>query len=56
VSFLDSKLGRGYFMIFVSSLILENGPVEVIVFVITFIIGLLNILIGCKQGSDSTKD
>ena len=56
VNFLDSKLGRGCFMVFISSLILQNDPVEVIVFLITFIIGSLNLLIGCKQGSDAKKE
>jgi hypothetical protein len=55
VNFLDGKFGRGVFMIFVATLILEDGPVEIVIFVFVCIIGIINMLIGCKQGSDAKK-
>ncbi len=48
LNFLDSKTGRGVFMIFISALILENAPVEIILFCIIAVFGSINVLIGCK--------
>lgn len=55
INFLDSKTGRGIFMVFISALILEDAPVEIVLFLVICLIGLINVLIGCKQGSDSKE-
>ncbi|CDW89845.1 UNKNOWN [Stylonychia lemnae] len=55
VNFLDTKFGRGIFMIFLSLLILEEHAIEVILFLCIMAIGILNMIVGCKQGSDGKK-
>lgn len=55
INFLDSKFGRGSFMIFLALLILENRALEVILFLCICAIGVLNMIIGCRQGSDGKK-
>lgn len=52
INFLDTKFGRGVFMIFIALLILENHALEILLFIAICIIGMINIMIGCKQGSD----
>lgn len=56
LNFLDSKTGRGLFMILISALILENYAVEIILFCIILVFGSINVIIGCKQGSDSREN
>lgn len=48
VNFLDSKFGRGCFMIFLAFLILENHALEIISFIVIIIVGIMNMIIGCK--------
>eukprot|EP00347_Sterkiella_histriomuscorum_P023824 403333260 len=55
INFLDTKFGRGVFMIFLAMLILENRALEVILFLCIVAIGIVNMIVGCKQGSDGKK-
>ena len=48
ISFLDTKYGRGVFMIFLSLLILEGHALDVILFLCIFAIGVTNMIIGCR--------
>ncbi len=47
--FLYPITGRGFYIIFVSLLLLEkSSPGEIIASIIVLVIGILNIVIGCK--------
>lgn len=48
VNFLDSKFGRGAFIIFLALLILENEVVEIILFIVIAVIGIINMIVGCN--------
>lgn len=51
--FLDTKTGRGFFMIFIGLMIPQNNNgVSVAMSVITNLIGLINLFVGYGQGSD----
>ncbi len=52
-SMLDTKGGRGFFLIFLGLMIPQNkNGVAIAMSVITNLIGLLNIIVGYNQGSD----
>lgn len=55
VNFLDTKFGRGSFIIFTALLILEGYVVQILIFIALCVIGVVNMLVGCKQGSDGKK-
>ena len=48
LNFLDTKFGRGFFMIFLALLILEDHAIEIVLFICINVIGILNLIIGCR--------
>jgi len=48
VNFLDTKFGRGVFIIFTALLILESYVVQILIFLALMAIGIVNMLVGCK--------
>jgi hypothetical protein len=50
---LDSKWGRGWFILFIALLVLEvHTALEVILCILAILIALFNMLVGWNQGSD----
>jgi len=52
-NFLDKKIGRGFFIIFIGLLILEvHTALEIVLSIFILGIGLLNIIVGWGQPPD----
>ena len=54
--FLDTKWGRGWFILFIALLVLENDTaLEICLSIATIIIALVNMVLGWNQGSDGKE-
>lgn len=47
-TFLNSQVGRGFYIVFITLLILEKkAPLEIILGILLMIIAVLNVIVGC---------